>query len=107
MNRFDEQRAMAAGNFGAATNFGVGTSPISVVAGDFNGDGKQDLAIANTDSNNASIFVTRLRGDANADTHTNPHSYAYRHTDSDTNAHTYSHCPGDRPSNSRRSRVHC
>ena len=54
-------------------------------------------------------LVTRLRSDAdaNADTHTNPHGYAYRHTDSDTNAHTYSHCPGDRPNNSRRSRVHC
>ena len=99
-----------AGSFGAATDFGVGTNPNSVAVGDFNGDGKQDLAIANTDSNNVVDLVDgdwRSDADANADTHTNPHGYAYRHTDSDTNAHTYSHCPGDRPNNSRRSRVHC
>ena len=33
----------------------VGTYPISVAIGDFNGDGKQDLATANVDSNNVSI----------------------------------------------------
>jgi hypothetical protein len=44
-------------SFAAATNFGVGTSPFSVVVGDFNGDGKQDLAVANPDSNNVSILL--------------------------------------------------
>ena len=43
--------AMATGNFSAATNFGVGTAPCSVAVGDFNGDGKQDLAVANLQLN--------------------------------------------------------
>jgi hypothetical protein len=34
------------GSFGAASNFGVGTDPMSVAVGDFNGDGRQDLAVA-------------------------------------------------------------
>jgi len=96
-----------AGRFGAATNFGVRTSPISVAVGDFNGDGKQDLAIASTDSNNVSILLRDCAATPTPTPHTNPHRYAYHHTDSDTNAHTYSHCAGDRPNNSRRSRVHC
>jgi hypothetical protein len=37
-----------AGNFGAATNFVAGCGPWSVAVGDFNGDGKQDLAVANS-----------------------------------------------------------
>src|SRR6266536_1991333 len=37
------------GSFGAATNFSVGNfaSPVSVAVGDFNGDGRRDLAVAN------------------------------------------------------------
>ena len=46
-----------AGNFSAATNFGAGTDPFSVAVGDFNGDGKQDLAVANDSSNNVSILL--------------------------------------------------
>jgi len=30
------------GTFSAATNFGVGNTPLSVAVGDFNGDGNQD-----------------------------------------------------------------
>ena len=34
-------------SFAAAANFPAGTTPVSVAVGDFNGDGKQDLATAN------------------------------------------------------------
>jgi hypothetical protein len=46
-----------AGNFSVATNFDVGTVPYSVAVGDFNGDGKQDLAIANHFFDNVSILL--------------------------------------------------
>ena len=45
------------GNFSAATNFAAGDSPVSVAVGDFNGDGKQDLAVANDNSDNVSILL--------------------------------------------------
>ena len=48
-----------AGSFSAATNFGAGSYPSSVAVGDFNGDGKQDLAVANQGSNNVSILLRR------------------------------------------------
>src|SRR6266566_478106 len=45
------------GNFTQATNspFSVGIGPYSVAIGDFNRDGKPDLAVANCSSNNVSI----------------------------------------------------
>jgi hypothetical protein len=43
-------------SFGTATNFGVGDGPQSVTTGDFNGDGKLDLATANSASNNVSVL---------------------------------------------------
>ncbi len=43
-------------NFSPATNFAVGTTPVSVAIGDIDGDGKQDLAIANQGSNSVSIL---------------------------------------------------
>jgi hypothetical protein len=43
--------------FAAATHFGVGLFPFSVAVGDFNGDGKQDLAVANADSDEVSILL--------------------------------------------------
>jgi hypothetical protein len=48
-----------AGNFSAPASFAAGVVPVSVVVGDFNGDGKQDLAVANEDSNvgTASILL--------------------------------------------------
>ncbi|MEG5244548.1 VCBS repeat-containing protein, partial [Microcoleus sp. A6-D4] len=45
------------GSFGAATNFAVGTNPYSVTVGDFNGDGKTDIAAANRNSNNVSVLL--------------------------------------------------
>jgi hypothetical protein len=34
-----------------------GSFPYSVAVGDFNGDGKPDLAVANSDSNNVSVLI--------------------------------------------------
>ena len=37
------------GTFQAAVNYAVGNAPYSVAVGDFNGDGKPDLAVANAE----------------------------------------------------------
>ena len=37
--------------------YATGSSPSSVAVGDFNGDGKQDIAIANSGSNTVSVFL--------------------------------------------------
>jgi hypothetical protein len=44
-------------SFAFAGSFPTGLSPYSVVAGDFNGDGKPDLAVANRDSNSVSVLL--------------------------------------------------
>ena len=41
--------------FSGTTNVAVGSTPVSVTTGDFNGDGKLDLAAANSSNNNVSI----------------------------------------------------
>ncbi|MGF2036394.1 MAG: FG-GAP-like repeat-containing protein [Nostoc sp. CmiVER01] len=70
--------ANSTANFQPATNFSVGTSPISVRVGDFNGDGKLDLAAANIDSNNVSVLLGNGSGKAATATNfsvgTNPRS---------------------------------
>ena len=38
-------------------DYGVGDAPASVAVGDFNRDGIQDLAVANTDSSNVSVLL--------------------------------------------------
>jgi len=50
------------GTFQPAVNFGVGSSPASVAVGDFNGDGKADLAVANYGSNNVSVLLGKGDG---------------------------------------------
>jgi len=45
------------GTFQFPLQFPAGTSPFAVVGGDYNGDGKADLAVANRDSNNVSILL--------------------------------------------------
>jgi hypothetical protein len=37
--------------------FGAGGGPVSVAVGDFNGDGKPDLAVANSVSNDVSVLL--------------------------------------------------
>jgi hypothetical protein len=43
--------------FAATTNSGVGSGVYSVVVGDFNGDGKQDLVTANQEGNSVSVLL--------------------------------------------------
>src|SRR5438034_1320617 len=43
--RSTSAQSCPAPSFAAAVNYGVGTDPVSVGMGDFNGDGKADLAI--------------------------------------------------------------
>jgi hypothetical protein len=50
------------GAFGSATNFAAGNGALGVAAGDFNGDGKQDLAVANLETDNVSILLGNGNG---------------------------------------------
>ncbi len=45
------------GTFGAANNYVTGSDPRSVAIGDLNGDGKLDLAVANSSSANVSLLL--------------------------------------------------
>jgi hypothetical protein len=45
------------GSFQAARSFGAGSGPRSVAVGDFNGDGRLDLAVANQNSNDVSVLI--------------------------------------------------
>src|SRR5580765_7542630 len=47
--------------FSPATNLAAGSVPVSVAVGDFNGDGKQDLAVANFIGTNV-IFLGNGNG---------------------------------------------
>lgn len=50
------------GTFAAPTKYPVGTTPTHAVVGDWNGDGKQDLAVANAGSGNVSILLNSGSG---------------------------------------------
>jgi len=54
-----------AGNFGPATNFTVGDYPNAVAVGDFNGDGKQDLTVANSTGRDNNISISLGDGTGN------------------------------------------
>jgi hypothetical protein len=45
------------GSFGSPIDFPVNISPAGLAVGDFNGDGQQDLAVANGTSRNVSILL--------------------------------------------------
>ncbi len=66
--RVDLVGRSAHGNFSAAINFATGDCPSSVAVGDFNGDGKQDLAVANSGSDNVSILLGDGAGNFSAPT---------------------------------------
>ena len=48
--------SITTGSFNAKVDFATGTNPSSIAIGDVDGDGKQDLAIANANSTNFSIL---------------------------------------------------
>jgi FG-GAP-like repeat len=48
--------------FGPPTDYPVGTTPGAVATGDFNNDGKPDLAVANSGSNDISILLGNADG---------------------------------------------
>jgi hypothetical protein len=45
------------GTFGAGTSYGVAAQPYGVIAGDYNGDGKPDIAAVGSTSNVVSILL--------------------------------------------------
>ena len=44
-------------HFGPAVSYAVGSGPGSVAVGDFNGDGKPDLAVANAGDDTVSVLL--------------------------------------------------
>src|SRR6185369_15535257 len=44
-------------SFADSVSFGSGSGPLSIAVGDLNGDGKPDLAVANSGSNNVSVLL--------------------------------------------------
>jgi Bacterial Ig-like domain (group 3)/FG-GAP-like repeat/Beta-propeller repeat/FG-GAP repeat len=54
--------ALAGYGFAPAVNYGTGNYPNAVAVGDFNGDGKADLAIANESSGSVSILLGKGDG---------------------------------------------
>jgi hypothetical protein len=53
---------VAAPGFAVGANSGVGSKPIAVVTGDFNRDGKMDVATVNQGSNNVSVLLGNGNG---------------------------------------------
>src|SRR2546429_1076470 len=68
------------GTFQSAVNYDAGTDPVSVAVGDFNGDGKPDLAVVNSGSTNVALLLGKGDGTfqsaVNYDTSTSPNSVA-------------------------------
>jgi Bacterial Ig-like domain (group 3)/FG-GAP-like repeat/FG-GAP repeat len=54
--------AGAGASFGTAVSYAAGTMPFAVAVGDFNGDGKADLAAANNNSGNVSVLLGNGNG---------------------------------------------
>ena len=56
-------------SFASPVTYTAGTNPRSVVYGDFNSDGHKDLAVANRDSSDVSVFLGSAAGAFGAATH--------------------------------------
>ena len=50
------------GTFQNQVTYAVGTGPYDLVAGDFNGDGRTDLAVANYNDNDVSVLLGNGNG---------------------------------------------
>ena len=50
------------GLFRGALNYSVGTGPSSIAVGDFNRDGKLDLAVVNRGSNTLTVLTSKATG---------------------------------------------
>ena len=48
--------------FAPPVNYTVGSNPYACALGDLNGDGKQDIAVANNSSNNISVLLVTEMG---------------------------------------------
>lgn len=59
------------GSFGSAANFTAGTTPVAIVAGNFDNDSNVDLAVANSASNNLSLLAGNGAGSFGAATNIN------------------------------------
>jgi len=57
-----EQRQLLSITFAPKIDYPVGSSPISITAADFNGDGKPDLAVANQVSKTVSVLLNNGNG---------------------------------------------
>src|SRR5437868_6515297 len=63
--------------FLAKTDFATGACPSSVAIGDFNGDGKPDLVVANSSANTVSLLLGTGTGSFGAKTDFTTGDYAY------------------------------
>src|SRR6266850_1682028 len=48
--------------FSSAASFPAGLQPWNIISGDFNGDGKTDLAVVNKNGNNVSVLIGNGNG---------------------------------------------
>jgi FG-GAP-like repeat len=62
LSTFSLTLTAAARQYRAAGNYAVGNRPVAIAAGDFNSDGKLDLAVANLGSQSVSILLGKGDG---------------------------------------------
>ena len=70
-----EDRTLLSVSFQPTVNYAADAGPVSVAVGDFNGDGKLDLATANVNADNVSVLLGNGNGTFQA-----PANFAVGHT---------------------------